>query len=243
MRAPALWRVAVVAEVRQETADARTLVLAADGWPGHLAGQHVDLRLTAEDGYQAVRSYSLCAPADGARLEVSVQPVADGEVSPYLAGEVRPGDELEVRGPLGGWFVWDPADGVPDPVLLVGGGSGVAPLMAMVRARRGAPAAAPLRLLHSVRAPDQRWYAAELDRLAAEPAGPVVDTVYTRRAPPGAVRPPGRLTLPDLERPGWRAQDAPRCFVCGPTAFVEAVSGLLVEVGHPPDRIRTERFG
>ncbi|MFF8579796.1 ferredoxin reductase [Streptomyces albidoflavus] len=243
MRAPALWRVAVVAEVRQETADARTLVLAADGWPGHLAGQHVDLRLTAEDGYQAVRSYSLCAPADGARLEVSVQPVADGEVSPYLAGEVRPGDELEVRGPLGGWFVWDPADGVPDPVLLVGGGSGVAPLMAMVRARRGAPAPAPLRLLHSVRAPDQRWYAAELDRLAAEPAGPVVDTVYTRRAPPGAVRPPGRLTLPDLERPGWRAQDAPRCFVCGPTTFVEAVSGLLVEVGHPPDRIRTERFG
>ncbi|SCD47856.1 Oxidoreductase FAD-binding domain-containing protein [Streptomyces sp. BvitLS-983] len=140
MRAPALWRVAVVAEVRQETADARTLVLAADGWPGHLAGQHVDLRLTAEDGYQAVRSYSLCAPADGARLEVSVQPVADGEVSPYLAGEVRPGDELEVRGPLGGWFVWDPADGVPDPVLLVGGGSGGAPLMAMVRARQGTPA-------------------------------------------------------------------------------------------------------
>ncbi|PAX83031.1 FAD-binding oxidoreductase, partial [Streptomyces albidoflavus] len=140
MRAPALWRVAVVAEVRQETADARTLVLAADGWPGHLAGQHVDLRLTAEDGYRAVRSYSLCAPADGARLEVSVQPVADGEVSPYLAGEVRPGDELEVRGPLGGWFVWDPADGVPDPVLLVGGGSGVAPLMAMVRARLSAPA-------------------------------------------------------------------------------------------------------
>ncbi|MFE7671306.1 ferredoxin reductase [Streptomyces albidoflavus] len=243
MRTPALRRAAVVAEVRRQTADARTLVLTVDGWPGHLAGQYVDLRLTAEDGHQAVRSYSLCAPADGARLEVTVQPVADGEVSPYLAGEVRPGDELELRGPLGDRFVWDPADGVPDPVLLAGGGSGVAPLMAMVRARCGVPAPAPLRLLHSVRAPDQRWYAAELDRLAAEPGGPVVDTVYTREAPPGAVRPPGRLTLPDLERPGWRAEDTPRCFVCGPTAFVEAVVGLLVEAGHPPGRIRAERFG
>lgn len=184
MRVPALWRVAVVAEVRQETADARTLVLTVDGWPGHLAGQYVDLRLTAEDGYQAVRSYSLCAPADGARLEVSVQPVADGEVSPYLAGEVRPGDELELRGPLGGRFVWDPADGVPDPVLLVGGGSGIAPLMAMVRARRGAPAPAPLRLLHSVRSPGQRWYAAELDRLAAEPGGPVWTPSTPARHPP-----------------------------------------------------------
>lgn len=243
MGAPGDWRTAVVAEVRPEAADARTLVLIADGWPGHLAGQYVKVRLTVAHGNQAVRDYSLSAPADGARLELSVQRVADGEVSSHLAQEVRPGDALAIRGPLGRSFVWDPADGVPDPVLLVGGGSGIAPLMAMIRARKAAPAPAPLRLLHSVRAPGQRWYAAELDRLAGEPGGPVVDTVYTREAPPGATRPPGRVTLQDLERPGWRADDAPRCFVCGPTAFVEAVAGLLVEVGHPPDRIRTERFG
>lgn len=224
------WRRARLVKTRAETSSARTLVFDVPGWPGHLAGQHLDIRLTAEDGYTAQRSYSLAAPDD---VELTVQRVDNGEVSPYLTEEMRPGDEMEVRGPVGGWFVWHPRR--TEPVLLVAGGSGVVPLMSMLRARRGAGVTTPFRLVYSLRSPGQLYYAGELLR-----PGPGVDIalVYTRAAPDGHARPPGRLTAADLD--GYRAAD---CYVCGPTGFVEAAADLLVGLGHDPARIRTERFG
>ncbi|MER7503760.1 ferredoxin reductase [Nonomuraea pusilla] len=224
------WRPARLVKVRDETASARTLVFDVPGWSGHLPGQHVDVRLTADDGYTARRSYSL-AGADG--VELTVQRVDDGEVSPYLTEVMRPGDELEVRGPVGGWFVWRPAN--PAPVLLVAGGAGIVPLMAMVRARRAAGSGAPFRLVYSVRSPEQLYYA---DELAAPDPGVDVSVVYTRTAPDGEARPAGRLTAADLG-PSGEAD----CYVCGPTGFVEAAAGLLLELGHDPARVRTERFG
>ncbi|MFE2430342.1 ferredoxin reductase [Streptomyces sp. NPDC059373] len=235
------WRVATLVESRAETAAARTLVLDVPGWPGHLAGQHADVRLTAPDGYSTQRSYSLAAPPDGDRLELTVQRVPDGEVSPYLTDVLSPGDPLEIRGPVGGWFVWRPAD--PDPVLLVAGGSGIVPLMAMVRARRAAAAGTPFRLVYSLRGPAELYYAGELRRPPAADAGVGVDYVYTRTAPPDWPRPPGRLTAADLDPDGHGPQAGPACFVCGPTGFVEAAADLLVGLGHDPRRIRTERFG
>jgi len=230
----------VLLERRTESPSARTLVLEVDEWTGHLPGQHVDVRLTAEDGYQTARSYSLAAPADGTRLEITVQRTAGGEVSPFLTDGLGVGDRVEVRGPLGGWFVWRPAD--PGPVLLVAGGSGIVPLMAMIRARAGV-SRAPFRLVHSVRAPGDRIYAAELRRRAAEDGGLDVDYVYTREAPEGTPRPKGRIRADDLVAHGWPPDFEPTCYVCGPTPLVEAVAGLLVGGGHDPDRIRTERFG
>ncbi|NUS53353.1 MAG: oxidoreductase, partial [Streptomycetaceae bacterium] len=172
------WRVATVAELRPETAAAATLVLRVPGWPGHLPGQHVDVRLTAEDGYSTQRSYSIAsAPSDG-HLELTVQRVADGEVSPYLADELRPGDEFELRGPVGGWFVWRPEQN--DPVLLVAGGSGVVPLMAMIRTRAAVGSRAPFRLVYSVRTPDDRLY---LPELRVPPPGVDRAFLYTRHAP------------------------------------------------------------
>jgi ferredoxin-NADP reductase len=215
-------------------------VLEVDEWAGHLAGQHLDVRLTAEDGYRTARSYSLAAPAAGTRLEITVQRADGGEVSPFLADDLGVGDRVEVRGPLGGWFVWRPDD--PGPVLLVAGGSGVVPLMAMIRARAGA-SRAPFRLVYSVRTPDDRIYAAELRRRAAEDGGLDVTYVYTREAPPGSPRPPDRIRADDLVAHGWPPDFEPTCFVCGPTPLVEAVAGLLVGWGHDPERIRTERFG
>ncbi|WP_412515574.1 ferredoxin reductase [Actinomadura madurae] len=225
------WRVARLTESRAETATARTLVFDVPDWPGHLAGQHVDVRLTADDGYTAQRSYSLSAPD---RVELTVQRIADGEVSPYLADVLDIGDAVELRGPVGGWFVWRPGTG--RPVLLVAGGSGVAPLMAMIRARRRAGDGAPFRLLYSTRTPGDVYYADELRR-----PDPFLDVthVYTREAPDGWPRPPGRLTPSDLD--GGPAD--PDCFICGPTAFVEAAADLLVDRGHDPRRIKTERFG
>jgi ferredoxin-NADP reductase len=240
LRARRAWRPAVLVDRRIETPSARTLVLEVDEWAGHLAGQHVDVRLTAEDGYQAARSYSLAAPAVGHRLEITVQRTAGGEVSPFLADALAVGDRVEVRGPLGGWFVWRPTDTAP--VLLVGGGSGVVPLMAMIRARAGA-SRAPFRLVHSVRTPEDRIYAAELRRRAAEDGGLDVAYAYTRQAPPGTSRPPGRIRADDLAAHGWPPDFEPTCYVCGPTPLVETVAGLLVAAGHTPDRIRTERFG
>ncbi len=240
LRARRAWRPAVLVERRTETPSARTLVLEVDEWAGHLAGQHVDVRLTAEDGYQAARSYSLAAPSDGTRLEITVQCTAGGEVSPFLADDLVVGDRVEVRGPLGGWFVWRPTD--PAPVLLVAGGSGVVPLMAMIRARAGA-SRAPFRLVYSVRTPEDRIYAGELRRRAAEDGGLDVAFVYTRQAPPDSPRPPGRIGADDLVAHGWPPDFEPTCYVCGPTPLVEAVAGLLVAEGHDPDRIRTERFG
>jgi ferredoxin-NADP reductase len=232
------WREARLVERRVETASATTLLLDATDWPGHLAGQHVDLRLTADDGYTATRSYSLAGPADGDRVEVTVQRVPDGEVSTFLCDDLQVGDTVRLRGPVGGWFVWRP--GQPDPVLLVAGGSGVVPLMAMIRAR---PAdGPPFRLVYSAREPDDVLHRAEFARLAGDG---VVDVgfVFTRRTPDGAGRAAARLGADDLDRVGWNAADAPTCYVCGPTGFVEAAATLLTSAGHDPARIRTERFG
>jgi ferredoxin-NADP reductase len=234
------WRLGVLVDRWPETNTAYTLVFEVEDWPGHLAGQHVDLRLTAEDGYQASRSYSLAAPADRDHIQITIQRLDDGEVSPFLTDELTIGDELEVRGPLGGWFVWRPQD--PGPVLLVGGGSGIVPLMAMVRARAGV-SPAPFRLLSSVRRPEDRIYAEELRRRAAEDPRLYVTWLYTREGLEDDPRKPGRLRAEDLMTHGWPADLEPTCYVCGPTSFVEAAASLLLAAGHDPARVRTERFG
>jgi ferredoxin-NADP reductase len=240
LKARRAWRAARLAERRPETATASTLVLEVPGWPGHEAGQHVDVRLTADDGYQAARSYSLAAPPDGEHIEITVQEVPDGEVSTYLADDARSGDLMEVRGPVGGWFVWTPEDG--GPVLLVAGGSGVVPLMAMIRTRDGI-SPAPFRLIYSVRSPEDRIFDHELRRRAIEDGELDVRFIYTRTAPDDEARPVGRITADDLVSLGWAPESKPRVYVCGPTGFVESVSDLLVGLGHDPGKIKTERFG
>ena len=232
------WRVATLVGQREETPTTRTLVLDVPGWPGHLAGQHVDLRLTAEDGYSTQRSYSIASAPDGALLELTVQRVFDGEVSPYLAGDLLDGDLLELRGPVGGWFVWRPEQ--TEPVLLVAGGSGIVPLMAMIRTRRQLGATTPFRLLYSVRTPEDRMYADEL--LAPDP-GLEVTFLYTRQVPEGWPRFPSRITERDMAAVAWPPAAQATSYVCGPTPFVEYAADLLVDLGQAPDRIRTERFG
>lgn len=239
-RRPSGWRPATVAAVRPESATARTVGLEVGGWPGHLAGQHVDVRLTAEDGYTATRSYSIASVPEGDLVEITVERLDDGEVSPYLVDDVRLGDQVEVRGPVGGWFVWRAAQ--TEPVLLVGGGSGVVPLMAMVRAHAAADSPVPLRLVHSVRSPEAQLYAGELaERAAAD--GVAVTHVFTRSAPPGWDGPVGRLDAARLAAAAFPPAEQPTSYVCGPTGFVETVADLLVAAGHPPARVRTERFG
>jgi ferredoxin-NADP reductase len=235
------WRAGRVAAVRDETPTARTLLLEMPGWPGHLPGQHVDVRLTAEDGYQAQRSYSIASAPDGNRVELTVQRLDDGEVSPYLTQVLRPGNPLELRGPIGGWFVWRPGD--TDPVLLLAGGSGVVPLMAMVRTRAASSSPAPMRLLYSTRAPDTVLYGDELRRLAERDSQLNLELVYTRRAPAGWEGPVGRLDAAQLATLAWPPVAAPACFVCGPTGFVEAIANLLIDQGYAPGAIKTERFG
>jgi ferredoxin-NADP reductase len=217
------------------------LLLQVPGWPGHLPGQHVDVRLTAPDGYSTQRSYSLAAPADDDRVELTVQRVAAGEVSPYLSQVIAVGDLVELRGPVGGWFVWRVTD--RSPVVLVAGGSGVVPLMAMIRARAAAGSRVPFRLIHSVRTPEDAYYAAELRRRVRDDAGLDVQYVYTRRAPEGWPGTIGRLQVATINTHGWPVALQPACFVCGPTGFVEAVADILVALGHDPRRIKTERFG
>ena len=236
-----IWRVATVASARAESVSARTIALDVPGWPGHQAGQHVDVRLTAPDGYSTQRSYSLASAPDGERVELTVEQLADGEVSPYLVQVLEPGDLLELRGPVGGWFVWRP--GAADPVLLVAGGSGVVPLMAMIRTRAAAGSAAPFRLVYSVRDPDAVLYGGEFATRAGSDDGLEVSVIYSRRAPAGHGRLPGRITAADLETGGWAAPAQPAVYVCGPTGFVEAAADLLTASGHDPGRIRTERFG
>jgi ferredoxin-NADP reductase len=231
-----VWRVAHLQQVRDETPTARTLVLDVPGWPGHLPGQHVDVRLTAPDGYTAQRSYSIASAPAGSSVELTVQRVPDGEVSPYLTEVFAIGNPVELRGPVGGWFVWRDTD--PAPVLLVAGGSGVVPLMAMLRTRMASGGQVPFRLVYSVRTPRDAYYADELRRTAPE-----VAYVYTREAPPGAAEPPGRITATTLREYGWPPALTPACFVCGPTGFVETVADLLVGLGHAPARVKTERFG
>ena len=235
------WRVATVEAARAESPSARTLVLRVPDWPGHLPGQHVDVRLTAPDGYSAQRSYSIASAWQaGGPVELTVQRVEDGEVSTYLADDLEVGRPLELRGPVGGWFVWR---GEPPPVLLVAGGSGIVPLMAMIRARGDVRGRQPFRLIYSVRTPQDTLYAGELARRVRDDPGLDVRFVYTRKTPDGWPDPPGRLTVATMNTWGWPPDFAPDVFVCGPTSFVEASADILVALGHDPKKIRTERFG
>jgi ferredoxin-NADP reductase len=236
------WRVGTVVALREETPTARTIAFDVPDWPGHLAGQHVDVRLTAADGYSAVRSYSIAsAPSADHRVELTVERLPDGEVSPYLTQDVAIGARLELRGPIGGWFVWRTEQ--KEPVQLVAGGSGLVPLMAMIRARASSASTAPFRLLYSVREPGAVLYADELRALAGRGDGVQIDYAYTRVAPAGWARPPHRVDAALIEQVTWPASRAPLCYVCGPTPFVETAANLLTAAGNHPDAIRTERFG
>ncbi len=208
------------------------------GWPGHVAGQHVDVRLTAEDGYSAVRSYSIANAQDGNHVEITVVRIRDGEVSPYLTDIVALGDRLELRGPIGGWFVWHPAQ--TQHVQLIAGGSGLVPLMAIIRARAAARSDVPFRLLYSVRNAESALYADELRQRSADVP---VTFLYTRQAPAGSPEPPHRIGAATIATAAWPPSVNPLCYVCGPTAFVEAAADLLRNAGHDASRIKTERFG
>jgi ferredoxin-NADP reductase len=234
------WRLAEVADVVEQTMRTRTLVLGVDGWSGHRAGQHVDIRLTAEDGYQAERSYSIASAPENARVQLTVERIDDGEVSPYLAGVLQPGDELELRGPIGGHFTWRVEDG--GPLLLVAGGSGLVPLMAMLRHRAAQGSDVDTRLLVSSRTRGDLLYADELMHLAGSP-GLGVHTTLTREYPDGWTGFHRRIDAEMLEQVGPAPSEAPRAFVCGPTPFVESVSDLLVDAGYDPASIHAERFG
>jgi ferredoxin-NADP reductase len=251
------WLVATVKETSDETATARTLTLDVPGWPGHLAGQHVTAKLTAADGYSTQRDYSIASASEHDRFEVTVQRLADGEVSPYLTREAEPGDQLEVRGPIGGWFAWHPAD--PRPLLLLAGGSGVVPLMSMIRTHAEAGSQVPVRLIYSARTPADVIYQSELsERVRVTPL--TVSYLYTRTlyrpdsAPQDTATPgPGggrvlrrygdRLDAAALGEVAFSPRENPAIFVCGPSGFVEAASDLLVAAGHAPGSVKTERFG
>jgi ferredoxin-NADP reductase len=226
-----------VAEHVEETARVRTLVLDVPEWPGHRAGQHLDIRLTAEDGYRAEREYSI-ASAPGEPVAITVERLDDGEVSPYLTDELRAGDALELRGPIGGYFVWDPEDG--GPLLLVAGGSGIVPLRAMLRHRHRRGSDVPVRLVYSSRSLEDVIYRDELDRPAD---GVEVFNTLTREQPPGWDGYARRVDTALLGEVAWPADQEPLAFACGPTSFVETVASGLVELGYPPEHVKTERFG
>ena len=241
LRAPISWQLCAVAELLEETPTVKTLVLDAPEWPGHLAGQHVDIRLTAEDGYQAQRSYSIASAPENGQLSLTVERLDDGEVSPYLTDVLVVGDKLELRGPIGGYFVWEAAQG--GPVLLIGGGSGIVPLMAMARHRASTGSAAPMRLLYSAKRGTDLIYRAELDALAARTDGFETFFTLTREQPHGWQGYGRRVDAQMLAEIGWPVTDDPLAFVCGPTGFVEAIAEALVASGWPPGRVKTERFG
>jgi len=243
-----VWRLATVIDVVHETPEACTLTLDVPGWPGHRAGQHVDVRLTAEDGYQTERSYSIASPPEDSRLALTVERLDDGEVSPYLSDELHSGDKLELRGPIGGYFVWDVATG--GPLLLIAGGSGIVPLMAMLRHRDAVLGTAdverhrlPARLLYSSRGWDEVIYRDELARLAGKDTALEVRHTLTRDQPQGWNGFRRRIDRMMLEEVAWPPSEQPQVFVCGPTPLVEAVAQALVELRHQPSRIKTERFG
>ncbi len=223
-----------------ETPAVRSIVLEPPSWPGHRAGQHVDVRLTAEDGYQAQRSYSIASAPEDEQLVLTVERLDDGEVSPYLVDELRPGDEVELRGPVGGYFVWE--DSYGGPLLLVGGGSGIVPLRAMLRHHRAVRSTVPVRLLYSARTPDDLIYREELTRLDSEDMIDVRFTL-TREQPEGWHGYRRRIDRRLLEDVAWPAIEQPLVYVCGPTPFVETAANELVALGHDARRIRTERFG
>ena len=241
MLAPArvVWRTATVVELHDETDHARTLVLDVPDWPGHAAGQHVDVRLTADDGYQAQRSYSIASAPELDAVELTVEEIEDGEVSPYLTEELRAGDEIELRGPIGWHFTWSVQDG--GPVLLVGGGSGVVPLMAMLRHRAARDSTVDTRLLLSARRREDILYRDEL--AALDRRGLTVAITLTRERPPGWDGLAGRVDVGMLADLGPAPAERPRIFVCGPTPFVEHATGLLVAGDHDPMTIHAERFG
>jgi ferredoxin-NADP reductase len=234
------WQPAELVEAIDETSRARTLVFDVPEWMEHRAGQHLDVRLTAEDGYRAERSYSI-ASAPGEPLAITVERLDDGEVSPYLVDELRPGDRIELRGPVGGYFVWEPDRG--GPLFLAAGGSGVVPLMSMARTRALEGADVPSRLLYSARTLVEVIYREELERLATEE--PALDVVYTltRGQPDGWTGYARRVDAGLLAETAWPAHESPLAYVCGPTNFVEAVAQGLVDLGYPSERVKTERFG
>jgi ferredoxin-NADP reductase len=236
--------VATVAESRAETRTARRIELDVPTWPGNDAGSHLDVRLTAPDGYQATRSYSIASAGEGTRVVLAVDEVPTGEVSPFLVHDLRPGDQLELHGPLGAYFVWTPpAADEPRPVQLIAGGSGVVPLYAMATAHAAAGDSTPFRLLYSVRTPDDVFFRDELAALAAATPPLQLDLVFTRQVPDGWPIAATRLTRERLEDAAVDAASRPLVYVCGPTPFVEAVAGWLTDAGHHPGDVRTERFG
>jgi ferredoxin-NADP reductase len=235
------WQVAELVEKAPETARAATLVLRVPAWPGHRAGQHVDVRLTAEDGYRAERSYSVASAPEDAALSLTVERLENGEVSPYLVDELRPGDLIELRGPIGGWFTWSAGEG--GPLLLVAGGSGLVPLMAMLRHRAAAGNEVPSHVLVSASAFEDVLFREELDALAVGDDALAAHITLTRRQPPGWAGFARRVDADMLADVGFPASTRPRVFVCGPTGFVEAVSSALVALGHDPATVKTERFG
>jgi ferredoxin-NADP reductase len=239
------WRVATVLGVRDETSRARSLVLNVPEWPGHRAGQHVDVRLVAEDGYQAQRSYSIASAPEDNAIELTIERLEEGEVSPYLCDVLHPGDGLELRGPIGGYFVWDIS--TAGPLLLIGGGSGIVPLMSMLRHRERADVSVRARvrtvLLYSARTSDDLIYKEELSKIADGGDSLMVCITLTRDTMPEWRGLRGRVDRAMLEKVTAGIADRPNVFVCGPTPFTEAVATSLVELGHEPSRIRTERFG
>ncbi len=237
-----MWRTATVVALRDETATTRTLALAVRDWPGHVAGQHVDVRLTAPDGYSAVRSYSIAsAPDSNGRIEITIERLPNGEVSLYLTQEVMVGDELELRGPIGGWFVWRSTQ--MEPIQLVAGGSGIVPLMAMIRSHGSASNSAPFRLLYSVRELAAAFYRDELAALSNRGDSMAITYAYTRVTPKGWPRPAGRIDASLIASVTWPATLRPTTYVCGPTPFVEHATELLIATGYDRERIKTERFG
>lgn len=235
------WQTAEVAAIVDETPRVKSLVLNLPEWPGHRAGQHVDVRLTAEDGYQAQRSYSIASAPEDSHVTLTVERIEDGEVSPYLTQDVQVGDKFELRGPIGGYFVWTSAMG--GPLFLVAGGSGVVPLMAMLRHRAATKSKAPATLLYSSRSHDDIIYQTELERLAAQGSNLKIVHTLTRKQPPGWNGFARRIDADMLTHVGFPIEDKPHTFICGPTPFVETAAGVLSDLGHAPNMIKTERFG
>ncbi len=235
------WSLGKVVDIVDETPRVKSISLEVPDWPGHRAGQHVDVRLTAEDGYQAQRSYSIASPPEDPRVVITVERISDGEVSPYLVDELVVGDEFEIRGPIGGYFVWEANR--TEPLLLVAGGSGVVPLMAMVRHRAAASSGVPARLLYSSRAFEDVIYRMDLEGLSQQGDGFEAIHTLTRSQPPGWKGYSRRVDSEMLSEVAWPAEEMPSIFICGPTPFVEAVAGTLTSLGHDPKRVKTERFG
>jgi ferredoxin-NADP reductase len=237
-----MWRVGTVVALHDETMTARTIALEVPDWPGHVAGQHVDVRVTAPDGYSTVRSYSIAsAPNSDGRVELTVERLPNGEVSPYLTQEVVAGDRLELRGPIGGWFVWRTEQ--TEPVQLIAGGSGIVPLMAMIRSRASAGNKSQFRLLYSVREPGAVFYRDELQALSDRSHSVSITYAYTRAAPKDWPRPPSRIDATLIATGTWPSNLGPTSYVCGPTSFVENATDLLIAAGYGRENIKTERFG